>query len=286
MLTRRPGRSDGSHTVNRPLRSYPSRARPVGRPRKGAPKNPISREFRMAYCGTVTLHDADGEALHTIRYGTMPNADIDALVEGLFGDTFTLRRKRPDLKVILLCDGAPEMWNLLAQAFSEERLGCSFSRLLDLHHLTEKLGKAARLISNEPSALVDRWKLRLLNDTKAHEKILRDLKDSGLEHARHGDAQPVHDAITYLTNHADKLDYASARTAGLPIGSGNVEATCKSLFEVRFKRSGSRWKEDSGEHVVHLRALALSDRWDQAIVLTLAPLRRPVRPAPPRRWAA
>jgi len=85
------------------------RRRPVGRPKQGAPKKPVERTFRMASCGTVTLHDDQGTALHTIRYGCMPQGDLIGLRDRLVVDVATLASQRPDLRIQLLCDGAPEM---------------------------------------------------------------------------------------------------------------------------------------------------------------------------------
>src|SRR5207249_6949798 len=90
---------------------------PMEEPRKGAPKGPVARNFRMAYVGTVTLHDEQGVGGHTIRYGCMPEGDVMGLRDRLVADVAVLRSKRPDLKLQLLCDGAPEMWNLLDEGF-------------------------------------------------------------------------------------------------------------------------------------------------------------------------
>lgn len=94
-----------------------------------------------------------------------------------------------------------------------------------------------------------------------------------------GEEKPVHEALTFLANHRDRLDYATARAEGRPVGSGAVEATCKSLIAVRLKRPGARWKQPSADRIIQLRALALSDRWGDAIELTLGHQRREVRMA-------
>jgi hypothetical protein len=259
------------------------RPRPVGRPKKGAPKRPIQVKYHMAYVGTMTLHDQEGVGLHTIRYGCMPEGDVLGLRDRLVADVATVVTKQPDLKIQLLCDGAPEMWNLLEGGFTQERFAGDIHQLVDLHHLMEKLGAAARVIYGAASGEhLSRWKLALLNRKSAATGILETLRASGAEEVLVGEERPVHAAITYLQSHsedADRMNYAKARRLGLPLGSGNVEATCKSLFEVRLKRCGSRWKEESGQHIVQLRALALSDRWGPAIDLTLRPLRNAVRPA-------
>jgi hypothetical protein len=260
------------------------RPRPVGRPRKGAPKRPVTRAFRMAYCGTVTLHDAQGEALHTIRYGCMPEGDVLGMRDRLVADTATLLSKHPRLAIVLLCDGAPEMWGLLDERFlAEPFTDAPIHRLVDLWHVLEKLGAAARVLDgpSQAPARVTRWRLALLNRQAAATEILDELVASGLDEGP-GEGHPVHAAITYLRSNsdaADPMNYASARRWGLPLGSGNVEATCKSLFEFRLKRCGSRWKNASGQHIVQLRALALSDRWGPAVELTLRPLRKAVRAA-------
>jgi len=259
------------------------RPRSAGRPKKGAPKRPVERNFRMAYCGTVTLHDQNGVGAYTIRYGCMPEGDVLGLRDRMVADVATLRSKRPDLKIEMLCDGAPEMWNLLEAGFTP-KFGDDLHRLVDLYHLTEKLGAVANVLEDSAAAAGERlggWKKTLLHRSSAATDILKELIASGRDEGV-GTDHPVHEAITYLQSHGcetDRMNYARARRLGLALGTGNVEATCKSLFEMRMKRCGARWKKDTGQHIVQLRALALSDRWEPAIELTLRPLRKAVRAA-------
>jgi hypothetical protein len=142
--------SFGLDRVSLPLEE--PRPRPVGRPRKDAPKRPAQRVFRMAYCATITFHDDTGAALHTIRQGAVPSSDPLDLCDRLLADALAIRHVRPDLRVVLLTDGAPELRDLLRSALDEETLGTKVYELVDFWHLLEKLTPAAQVVYGEGRA--------------------------------------------------------------------------------------------------------------------------------------
>ncbi len=256
------------------------RKRRAGRPRKNAPKRPIERNFRMAYCATITLHDAEGVSLHTLRYGCMPESNVDLWFAQIAGEAYRLLQKSPGLRVKLLSDGAHEMCNLLHTHFPAAVFG-EVEQGIDFWHVLEKLAPAAELIFGAEHARseLNRWRLRLRCANRAAEEILAELRGSGLESKWRDSRQPVREAITYLENHAERMRFARSLRLGLPIGSGAVEATCKTLVGVRMKRAGSRWKHKTAEHVLRLRALALSDRWETATLQLHATRRTAVKVA-------
>lgn len=152
---------------------------------------------------------------------------------------------------------------------------------IDFWHVIEKLAPAAEMLfgKDRRSDELQRWRKRLRCANAAAEEILSELRDSGMRNRHRDSKRPVHEAITYFENHLDRMRFARSLRLSLPIGSGNVEATCKTLVGVRMKRAGSRWKTKTGEHILRLRALALSERWEPAMLKLHATRRNAVRVA-------
>lgn len=231
--------------------------------------------WRMAYCGVLTLHDSEGRALSSIRYGRMPDGGRDVLEDALQADLIELRRRRPELLVVGLADGAAEMQQMLDRIVADHN---PVAVSLDFWHLTEKLGKAITATGRSAAMNLSSWKAQLLSDDRAIERIETWLRTWALDF---GEAipEPLHDALTYIENNRERMRYASLVEAGLPIGSGMVEATCKTVVSVRMKRCGCRWKAPSGQAILNLRSLACSSRWDPAMALLSASYVQPVTPA-------
>jgi hypothetical protein len=81
--------------------------------------------------------------------------------------------------------------------------------------------------------------------------------------------------VGYFTTHAARMDYPRLQALRLPIGSGAVESSCKTLIEEREKGAGMRWLKPAAQAVASLRALWRSGRW-RAFWQTHPQRRRPL----------
>lgn len=230
-----------------------------GRPR-------IQVVYRMAYCGIWTLYDGERKPLHSVRYGRMPAEGHGPIEEAIWGDLEALKTARPDLRVLGLADGAPEMQYMLDRTVGA--FGDDVEIAIDFWHVVEKVSDAVKATGRATSTWTPRIKEILLEQPRGVEAMLLHLRTWETE-AAEGAPEALSDAITYLARNAERMRYKRLRDKGLPIGSGHVEATCKTLVSTRMKRCGARWKTPGGQAVLSLRSLAKSSRWEPAMDIVL-----------------
>jgi hypothetical protein len=66
--------------------------------------------------------------------------------------------------------------------------------------------------------------------------------------------------IGYLGKNRERMRYAAFRNQGLFVGSGVVEAGCKSVIGQRLKQSGMEWSVQGADNIIALRCTMRSDR--------------------------
>lgn len=244
-------------------------------------KNPFSVNYRMAFVGVLTLCDADGEGLTSIRHAHIADDGEKTVRASLAADVARLLKRRPDLKLVTLSDGAPDMQALVDGA--AEGLPVA-AKLTDIWHLLEKLAAAVRSTGRYPKDQIADWKAALLAHDDTIENIEAELKGWGAEFEAETIPEELHAALTYIANRRDRLRYAAAHAAGLPIGSGTAEATCKTIVTVRMRRAGASWTPEGAQAILGLRAVGTSspERWDDAMDRLIASYKAHVKPLPPR----
>jgi hypothetical protein len=151
----------------------------------------------------------------------------------------------------------------------EEFLRVNFPRavrIADFYHVAEHLGDLAKAWHpGDPAAtaaLSATWCHTLKHEGGG--AALATLEALDLRGRPESTAE-VHRQVTqYLRNHADRMDYPTYLAAGWQIGSGHIEAACKTVVNERLKRSGMRWGAGGADAVCHLRALFKGDaeQWE------------------------
>ena len=88
-------------------------------------------------------------------------------------------------------------------------------------------------------------------------KILRESAPASAELAR-----IVANEAEYFARNAERMRYPAFRQQGLFVGSGVVEAGCKTVIGARLKRSGSFWTVAGANAIIALRCCRLSHRFE------------------------
>jgi hypothetical protein len=89
------------------------------------------------------------------------------------------------------------------------------------------------------------------------------IEETRRECAGKPNAEAVEGALHYFVTNVSRMQYGTFRKAGYFIGSGVVEAGCKTLIGARCKQSGMFWSEPGAENILALRCIHSSRRLDQ-----------------------
>ncbi len=215
----------------------------------------------MAYLGCVFTQHKTDEQGHPVRdyesttyvssFGSIeefgPSLRQDAIRRGL----------ALALQVVLLIDGAEGLANMGRLCFP------TATQIVDFYHAMEHAGKVlvALLGSKEHpdyKARLGRWAKRLLND-KVEQLIAQSRKQCDGK----PQAEAVEKEVGYFLNNIARMQYGTFRRKGFFIGSGVIEAGCKTVIGARCKQSGMFWGEPGAQNVLALRCIHSSRRLGQ-----------------------
>jgi len=157
---------------------------------------------------------------------------------------------------VVLGDGAIWIWNLADQHFP------GAIQIVDLFHARQHLWELSAKLFPQDEKGRKRWMARCLDrlergKIEALVKMLRESAPPGAELAK-----IVANEAEYFARNAARMRYPAFREQGLFVGSGVVEAGCKTVIGARLKRSGAFWTVDGANAIIALRCCRFSQRFE------------------------
>lgn len=223
-----------------------------------------TREVKLGCVFTQTSTDSEGRAVRDPGSTTFVGA-IETAEE--FGRRIYAEAVRRGLnrarRVVVIGDGATWIRNLVQLHFPQA------IQILDLYHAREHLWDLCKLVvPDEPQRAVALrehwWKAldkgnidRILCRTRAYRPEDPEIR------------KKIEQEIGYFETNRTRMSYAEYRTQGLFVGSGVIEAGCKTVIGHRLKRSGMEWSVRGANAIIALRCNLTSGRfedyWEQRV---------------------
>ncbi len=223
-----------------------------GRKGKKADQPAKTREVKLGCVFTQTKENEEGKPVRDPE-STSYVATLQPAVE--FGGLLRAEAFQRGLAlarlVVFLGDGAAWVWELARVNFPMAVF------ILDFFHAAEHLEWLAQaLFGEETPEAKTRWELwaKLLKEQPdGLDTVLREARQSLPRRGKR--RQAALQQIAYFESNTDKMRYAEYLARGLFIGSGVVEAGCKTVIGLRLKQSGMFWGVTGAQNVLDIRCL-------------------------------
>lgn len=229
-------------------------------PRKAGRHSKGPEGYREASAATISLYNQEGERLQTKRWSRMPESQKVTLHQQLQDEFRHVRRELSQTIRVNLSDGAQENWRIL------RKISPDGIEIVDFYHTCEYLSKGFNAYYGEGTDLAKRYakyfRLQLRDVDGGADQVIRAFRYR-LKASKGKKAKQIQEVLTFFLNHKNQMRYAEFLRQNLPIGSGVVEAACKTLVTQRLKGSGMRWSIPGGQAILTLRSLMQSDRWER-----------------------
>ena len=219
-----------------------------------------SAKTRSAYLGCVFTQHKTDEKGHPVRdYESTTYVSNMGPLEG-FGTLLRQEAIRRGLgqakKVVFLVDGAEGLENMGHLNFKDA------IQIVDFYHGADHAGEVVEALLGskehpEYKARRSRWVRRLQGNG-----VKNLIEETRQECAGKPQAQKVYEELGYFVHNIERMQYRTFRRQGLFIGSGVIEAGCKTVIGSRCKQSGMFWSTPGVENILALRCVHASRRRD------------------------
>jgi hypothetical protein len=228
-----------------------------GRQGKAEDGQAKTREAKLGCVFTQTGVDEEGRPIRDERSTSYTGA-IETADD--FGWRIYKEAKRRGIdragEVCVLGDGAPWIWNIADEHFPGGQ------QIVDLYHAREHYWKAGKSCPGLNKDKLHQWaeSRRMELDAGRPEDVIKAIKR--LSSLSGSDKEVCEREIGYFEKNKERMRYADFRRRAFFVGSGVLEAGCKTVIGQRLKQSGMHWTVRGANSIIALRCSILSNRWE------------------------
>jgi hypothetical protein len=230
----------------------------VGRKGKTDGQPAHTREVKLGCVFTQTKWDEEGFAIRDPDSTTYTGAIETAEEFGkrIYVEAWKRGWSRAQKKVVM-GDGAEWIWNL-----AEQQLPGAV-QIVDLYHARQHLWELARKLHPNDQVTQKAWMMvhqkRLLDKGKIEKLVvaLRSIVSTNPEVV-----DKIRTESDYFERNTERMRYPKFRRQHLFVGSGVIEAGCKTVIGSRLKQSGMFWTVRGANAIIALRCCYLNARFE------------------------